>query len=728
MFAKKVALNLFLFMSFMLFAHADTGLNLRGFLGKEEVTRAIAVVESLASKPPQSLIIEVSSSSGDLSQIIELAKAIYEVKRQSKLKVIVYIDDNAVGPAAIIPFLADELYSSIFVSWGDIPFGSEGTLPANILRNRVRSLIDQSNPKAVLLEQLADAMSDPSLNGKDIPLKTLSASGQTLVINHNQLKELNLAKGIMPLADFKKLFPLSQEKVVIIEKPPATPLEEQLRTHIKYNAKGTNPIGLIQVTDRDGSINESTWLYVKKALDSYKETKPIFIILELNTPGGEVFAAEKIANALKEMDTQNKIPVVAFINNWAISAGALLAYSSRFIAAAKDASMGAAEPVIASQATGKMESASEKVNSAIRTDFASQAAFFGREPLIAEAMVDKDIILVWRHGKVVKLDAENQIRLSGPEPDVVISPKGKLLTLTAEQMIQYGVANILLEPKALVPITSEEKAAGEWPASKTLLFQEPFFAAIPNAVIKPYQMDWKTHFFVLLATPMISSLLFMGLIIGAYIEFNHPGVSLPGIVAGACLFLIVLSSFSLELGNWLELIILLTGVILILVELFVVPTFGFLGVIGILMFLGGLLAMMLPGLGSVSFDYDSKTLNAAGVYFMNRLAWISGALILSMIAIIFLARYVLPAFSGFNPFILQGHEQEGYIASTPASELPQPGKTGEVFATLRPAGKVIIDGEIYDAMTSGGYIEKGEPIVVVRLEGSVIIVNTKGLS
>ena len=65
-------------------------------------------------------------------------------------------------------------------------------------------------------------------------------------------------------------------------------------------------------------------------------------------------------------------------------------------------------------------------------------------------------------------------------------------------------------------------------------------------------MDWKTQFFVFLATPLVSSLLFMGLIIGAYIEMNNPGLSLPGFIAGICLFLIVLPSFSLEIANWLR--------------------------------------------------------------------------------------------------------------------------------------------------------------------------------
>ena len=259
-------------------------------------------------------------------------------------------------------------------------------------------------------------------------------------------------------------------------------LEESLKAHIPFHTNEENRIGYIYIGDRSNSINQGTWLYVKQALDHYKETKPLFIIMELNTPGGEVFAAEKISDALKEMDTQYNIPIVAYINNWAMSAGALLAYSCRYIAVVKDASMGAAEPIQLS-AEGKMETASEKVNSALRADFANRANFFGRNPYIAEAMVDKDVILVLREGKVIKLDYENQIKQEGPDKDLIVSPKGKLLTLDAEQLMKYEVADIFLEPLKLEPLTAEEKERGVWPASKSLLFTYPYFKEIPRAKI-----------------------------------------------------------------------------------------------------------------------------------------------------------------------------------------------------------------------------------------------------
>lgn len=718
-------------------------ISFKNFLGKEELNRVRARLEDLRSEKDRTLILEINSSSGDLSETIEIAKTLYELKTLNHFKIVVYIADQAIGPAAILPFLADELYTSLFISWGDIPAGSEGVIPANLLRNRVRSLINPKDARAKLLTVLADGMTDPSLiiidhNGLEVSRTTetsypiISGHDQTLVINQNQLRELGLVNEIIPLKVFEERY-FPQNKTEESKEPakeeypliPVTLLQEKFQKYLPFHSDGTNTVGYIFIGDRETEINQSTWLYVKQALDYYKEKKPIFIILELNTPGGEVFAAQNISDALKDMDIQHNIPVVAFINNWAISAGAMIAYSCRFITAVKDASMGAAEPVYAGE-TGKMETASEKVNSALRTDFANRASFFGRNPLIAEAMVDKDLILVIRNGKVTKLDSENQIRSKGPNQDLLLSPKGKLLTLTSEQLIEFGVADLLLQPEKLPPITAQEKEKGEWPADKMLLFHAPYFSTIPDAVIDAYQMDWKTGFFVFLATPIVSSLLFMGLLVGAYLEFSNPGLSLPGFIAAVCLFLIILSSFSLQIANWLELILLLTGLALLLVELFVLPTFGLLGILGFVLFIAGLFGMLLPELKTVSFDYDSQTLNSAGQYFMKRLAWLCLTFICSLAIIAVLARYVVPNFSGFQRFVLAGHEQDaskGFTAGGDLKHLPQAGESGTVFAPLRPAGKIMVQDGIYDAMSSGGFIEEGELIVITRLEGSTIFVN-----
>lgn len=497
----------------------------------------------------------------------------------------------------------------------------------------------------------------------------------------------------------------------------AETFQESLQMHIRFSPEGQNRIGYISIDDHSSGITQGTWLYVKNALEYYQKNPPAFIILNLNTPGGEVYAAQKISDALKDMDIQFNVPIIAYINNWAISAGAMLAYSSRYIVAVKDASMGAAEPITATE-TGEMKQASEKVNSALRADFANRANFFGRNPLIAEAMVDKDMILVLRDNQVTKLDAESQIRST----DTVISPKGKLLTLTSDELIKYKVADLQILPTKTGMISEAEREEGKWPASKMALFHTPFFDAIPNAVVDAYRMDWKTQFFVWLANPVVSSLLFMGLMLGFYMEMNSPGFGLPGTIALTCLVLIALSSFALEIGNVLELLLLLIGAVMIAAEFFLVPTAGLLGIIGAIFFFMGLFGLMLPGIGSIDYEFDTNTFNAAGEAFLEKLVWLSGALLLSFGIMALLAKYLFPSMMGWSRLVLKGNEQTDYYAVDTAREFPPIGSRGAVLAALRPAGKVVIDDKIYEAISTGRFIDKDKEITVVGAESGVIVV------
>lgn len=709
-----------IFLEFLL--SAQQNIDLSGHLDAGRLEKPKEQIET--AKPQEEIVLTINSASGDLMPVLGFARHLYQAKIERNVKVIVYINESAIGPSAILPLLADERYGSLYLSWGDIPLNNESVLPANILKTQVTGLISENQHKEELLHQVAAAMSDPSyeMEGED------SSKTQTLVLNQNQVQKLGLVTSLMTLKDFNERF--ASEQTPSQAAVPVSALDTELAKHIKFNPNGSNKIGYLKITGHDSMISQSTWIYIKKGLEYYKETKPAFIIIELDTPGGEVFAAQKISDALKEMDTQLDIPVVSFINNWAISAGAMIAYSTRFITVVKDGSMGAAEPVIAGE-SGKMESASEKVNSALRADFANRARFFDRNPDIAEAMVDKDMILVLRNGKVIKLDSEDAIRKTGPNPDKIISNKGKLLTLNAQEMLQYGVADILLPPTKLLSISEYEQATGSWPADKMLLSQNPFFKAIPDATIDAYQMDWKTQFLVLLTSPMVASALFLGMILGFYIEFNTPGFGLPGTVGITCLALIVISSFALEIGNILELVLVAIGIGMILAEIFVLPGVGIMGVIGALFFIGGVLGLLIPNIGEIDYEYDTGTFNAAGEVVLERLAWLSGTIILAVILMALLSRYLLPSFAGYNRLVLRGGEQDasdGYYAGESPDQLPQPGQRGIVNAPLRPAGKIEVDGVYYDATSTGDFLDSGTKVVVKSVVGNVIVVDKQDKS
>lgn len=455
---------------------------------------------------------------------------------------------------------------------------------------------------------------------------------------------------------------------------------------IRCESTPNKDVGRICINDRNQEINESTFLYVKAALEYYKESKPAYVILELDTPGGELYAAKRISNELLNFSAETKIPVVAYINNWAISAGALLAYSCQYIIITPNACMGAATPVSIEENT--MKEAPEKVNSLVRAEFANKATFFNRNPDIARAMVDSDDVLVQRNGKII-LVSPSEVSTT---TDEVLLPHGKLLTLTSDDMIKFGVADYLMK--------------------------KPLSQYVDEALcrVHTYKMTTKEQIISFLASPAVSSALVFIAIICFYIEMSAPGASVPGLIAGIAFFLVIVGSFAQDAITLFEPLCLLGGVLLILAEMFIFPTFGILLLIGGMLCLFGLLGFLIPGLREITFSQESLPL--FGGYILNRLGWLSGAFLLALLSIIFLARFVSAKLLTCSGIILQK------TMPTLPTEKPEihVGDRPIVTSTLRPSGKIMWKNTSFDAVSRGSFIEKGETVRVTEIRGNVIVV------
>ena len=467
--------------------------------------------------------------------------------------------------------------------------------------------------------------------------------------------------------------------------------------------KGSPVAGYLHIP-RDRSIDNSTYLYVKYALESFREAQVRFVLLDLNTPGGEVFAALRIAEELKKMDSEYHIPVVAFVDNWALSAGALLAYSCRFIGTVSEGSMGAAEPVTVSS-DGKMETASEKMVSALRVEFAKAAEFYGRNPFIAEAMVDKDVALVFRNHEIVKLVDNTQIIKEGENPDLVINAQGKLLTLSAKQMQEFKVSDFVV-PDLLQG--GQEK-----------IRQEPFFQEAEIRWLSYH--NWKIDFFAFLSHPFVASLLMMGLMIGLYGEIQHPGFGFSAALGLACLSLVLLSAFSTQLIGSLEIIIFLMGLILVVIDLFFIAGFGFVGVLGIFLFLAGLVAMLLPPLQGFSWNPSEWGIQMSE--WVYRLTLFLSVIFIFFAVVLPLSSFFFRRSAPFQRLVLQTPEE----SIGDPEILPELEAKGITFSALRPFGKVSIDDTLYEAETEGEFISPGSNIVVIAHQGKRVIVKEGAL-
>lgn len=471
----------------------------------------------------------------------------------------------------------------------------------------------------------------------------------------------------------------------------ATPFSETI--HLEKNSRA----GYLSLS-RESPINNTTYIYVKYALEFFRKEGVSFVLLDLDTPGGEVFAALNIVQELKKMDAEYKIPVVAFVDNWALSAGALLAYSCRFIGATSQASMGAAEPVMVGQ-DGKMETASEKMVSALRTEFAKTAELYGRDPLVAAAMCDKDIVLVERSGKIISLLSDDQIE----KEDIVINAKGKLLTLNAQQMQKLCVADFIVAESPIGPLSG-----------KMILSEEPFFSS-PIEWIS--YSNWKIDFFAFLSHPFVSSLLIFGLMIGIYGELQNPGFGFSAILGLSCLSLILLSSFATQLVSSLEVIFLFGGLIFVIIDVFLVGS-GILCGIGIFLALAGLFSVLLPSLAGTSFSWKNFEESFIWSEWIYRLSLFLFTLFFSAAFCSILGRiFFQRGFIG-KRLVLQNSQ----TSFENVEEMPKIGAKGQSFSSLRPLGKVLIDGKLYEAETEGEFMKQGACLEVIGLKGRVLLV------
>ncbi len=267
--------------------------------------------------------------------------------------------------------------------------------------------------------------------------------------------------------------------------------------------------------------------YVSRALEEARTAGAAAAVLDIETPGGRVDAAQQIAKAI----TGSEFPVFAFVNVHAWSAGALISLATDSIYMAPGSSIGAATPV-----GGGGEKLAEKIVSAMRGEFRALAERRGLDPRVAEAMVDEDI-----------------------EIEGVVAA-GKLLTLTAGEAIDVGVA------------TAEVRDFDD------LLRR----VGLSDAEVVVVGINWAERLVRFLSHPIVAPLLLSIGTLGLLIEIRTPTFGLAGITGIMALAAFFGSHLIIGLAGWEEVILLSAGLVALGIEVFVVPGFGIAGAIAIL--------------------------------------------------------------------------------------------------------------------------------------------------
>lgn len=389
--------------------------------------------------------------------------------------------------------------------------------------------------------------------------------------------------------------------------------------------------------------------YVHLALNHAEYIKADIVVIDMNTYGGALTDAKDIVKLLLDF----KKPVWVFVNSNAISAGALISIACDSIYMAPGASIGAATVV-----TGDGERAIDKYQSGMRSFMRATAEENKRDPRIAEGMVDEDV------------------EIEG------VKKAGKIITFSTSEAIKHGYCEGKFE-------TLEDLLA----ARIADLTQEKFELGTADSIIA---------FFL---NPFISSILILMILGGIYFEIQAPGLGLPGAMALVGLVLYLVPYYLNGLAeNW-EIIALFIGIGLVAVEIFVIPGFGIAGISGVIVIIGSLVLIMV---NNDAFDFEFVAMNDIIIAIAVSSGGMLGATVLFFVA----APRMLQS-KRFSRIALMDTQDstKGYTANFVKESLK--GKKGTAHTILRPSGKVLIDGKIFDAFTRGEYIEKDEAIEVV---------------
>jgi len=417
-----------------------------------------------------------------------------------------------------------------------------------------------------------------------------------------------------------------------------------------------------------GTIDLGLPPYIERSIETAEEANADAIIFEIDTFGGRVDAATQIKDAI----LASKVLTVAFINRRAISAGALISLSCEKIYMTGGGTIGAATAV-----DMQGQKASEKVISYMREEMASTAETRGRNTTIATGMVDEE--LSFTH-LVVDGDSIEVTDLEGRK-------EGKLITLTTEKALKYDMIDG--EKETFEDVLSEMGAS--------------------NASVRSSKENWSENFVRFLTNPIVASLLTTFGFLGILFELQSPGWGIPGTFGAVCLALSLGASYIAHLATMTDLLIIIVGVALLLIEMILIPGFGVAGISGIGIILWGLYELLLPDV-PVGHEIQSMALTGLTI-----------GIIGGIIGLVLLFRLMTKTtfWQKLSSPSIQSPEA-GYSSSIGLEEMI--GKEGIADTDLRPSGWIIIGDERIFVVTEGSFIEKDDKVKILSVDGNRVVV------
>ncbi len=422
-------------------------------------------------------------------------------------------------------------------------------------------------------------------------------------------------------------------------------------------------------------IGPKVWRLAEKSFAEADEVNADYILIRMNTYGGMVVYAD----SLRSLILNQKKPVWVFIDNNAASAGALISIACDKIYMREGANIGAATVVNQSG-----EAMPDKYQSYMRSMIRATAQAHGKDTLVS----GQDTVYRWkRDPRIAEAMVYQTIFIEG------VSDSGKIVTFTPHEALKYGFCDGIAEN-----------------VEEVLKLEKVEHYTLQSYV--PTVMDKVIGFLI---NPVLQGLLIMVIVGGIYFELQTPGIGFP-LAAALIACLLYFAPLYLEgiASNW-EILAFIIGVVLLLLEIFVIPGFGITGISGIVLIVG---ALVFAAIDKVSFAFPG---NIASAVIRSLFLVISCALVALGLSMWLGSRLLTSRKLAFALHAEQKAE-DGYVGVDMSIQAVV-GRSGKTITDLRPAGKVRIGRDIYDAVSLlGDYIAKDHPVTVKKYQSGQVYV------
>ena len=518
----------------------------------------------------------------------------------------------------------------------------------------------------------------------------------------------------------------------------------------------------------EGMIYDFVLDSLKRRVNRAMNQKASVIVIELHTNGGTVEAGKAIAKYLRTLP----VPTVAWVNDKAYSAGIMIGAACDELVMAPASATGDCAPIVPGQEMAEAER--QKALSPILAEFRDSARANDYDYAMFHAMCVLGVELYYIEHKqtgerklVNQVDYELMVHGRAPGGGNMLGQmfgggqgsgqaKAGAVTrevATDEDLNQWKpVVNLpsgdqapnglVHDGKTFLTLTATE-AKDIGLSRATIASEQQLRQHLSAAQVQRVPHTWSEDLAGFLTSPVVRGILVVALLLGAYIEFQSPGLGIPGAVAVLALITLLGAPFLIGLAEVWHILAFLLGVTLLIVELVFIPSFGLVGIAGlVLMFVGLVMSVVPTGGGGGTVPLPSPA-----VYdrLLASLASMMLGLVVSLAGFYFLARY-FGSVPLLNKLILQTRPQPATAGAgeqrQQAGTLDRPAEThvagdeaigagnirvgdqGRVAVTgLRPSGRAEINGQIVDVVSVGGWIEAGRKIHVIEVHGNNIVVD-----